>query len=185
MSKRTNTVKITPATTQLVGESKTSTVTANTTEGHTVRSICAASGLDVGSIKHKHAVAGLVKYLLLTGAVTHLGRRHNVVKGRSLRGRPEEVYTFNSLDVLTQFANLPVPEATLTTTVAKKRPQRVKSAPPVGTFPAPRTKILPPQTLYTRKQIATHLDPAALVKALDAGTVIRDGFGWYRNNGAF
>jgi hypothetical protein len=126
MSKR-NTVKIAPATTQIVGTSNTSTVTANNVKGHTIRSICAASGLDYTS-KNKLAVAGLVKYLLLTGAVTELGRRHNVVKGRSLRGRPENVYTFGSLDILTQFANLPVPEATLTTTVTKKPTRRVKRA---------------------------------------------------------
>lgn len=124
MSKR-NTVKIAPATTQLVGESATSTVTATDTKGHTVRSICAASGLVYTNKRHKQAVAGLVKYLVFTGAITNIGRRHNVVKGRSLRGRPEEVYTFNSLDVLTQFANLPVPEAALTTKVARK-PRRVK-----------------------------------------------------------
>lgn len=126
MSKR-NTVKIAPATTQLVGESNTSTVTANDTKGHTIRSICAASGLDY-TAKNKLAVAGLVKYLLLTGAVTELGRRHNVVKGRSLRGRPEKVYTFGALDILTQFANLPVPEGILTTTITKKPRRSVKRA---------------------------------------------------------
>jgi hypothetical protein len=114
------TVKIAPATTQLVATSNTSTVTAGVNEGHTIRSIAAASGLDYNAKGVKMAVGGLVKYLLLTGAITKVGRRHNIVKGKSLRGRPEDVYTFGTLSILTQFATLAVPEAVKSTTVAKK-----------------------------------------------------------------
>lgn len=109
------TVKINPATVQVVGTSNTSTITAGINEGHTIRSIAAASGLDITNKKVYSAVNGLVKYLLLTGAISKVGRRHNVVKGQSRRGRPEDVYSFGTLAVLTQFANLPAPEAVKTT----------------------------------------------------------------------
>lgn len=118
------TVKISPAATQTVGRSKSTTITAGLVEGHTIRSIAAASGLDIANRKCYTAVNGLVKYLLLTGAIVRVGRRHNVVKGTSRRGRPEEVYTFGTVSILTLFANLAEPEAVKATTVAKKTRKR-------------------------------------------------------------
>ncbi len=118
------TVKISPAATQTVGRSKSTTVTAGLVQGHTIRSIAAASGLDIADRKCYTAVNGLVKYLLLTGAIVRVGRRHNVVKGTSRRGRPEEVYTFGTVSIMTVFANLAEPEAVKTTTVAKKTRKR-------------------------------------------------------------
>jgi hypothetical protein len=118
------TVKISPAATQTVGRSKSTTVTAGLVQGHTIRSIAAASGLDYETPRVKMAVWGLVKYLLLTGAIVNVGRRHNVVKGTSRRGRPEDVYTFGTVSILTLFANLAEPEAVKATTVAKKARKR-------------------------------------------------------------